>query len=410
MFKKIAFLSLFLIVGFIPNFGAADKMGAQWVYISIVNLLSLFIHRKEILKQKQTHIIFKIFFLIVIWGLFSSIYSFNKVETIIEGTRLFLIFTSCFNMFFLLKGLNNQTVRQFIIYASPLLLLGECFFVINDFLEFKDYFFELGRQKYIQGIAANINITAFSLVIKIAFCFYLLKQKKYFILKTITSILLFIGFISIYVTGTRGGLLAIFSIFIVYIFVTFIHEKKKFKAKIIDFSFLFIPLFFSVLVSEYFFSENKMNPSYRTKEIYNRGSKSRLRYYKGAFDQIIQSPILGVGLGNWKLYSIAAEKEDMNQYIVPYHAHNDFLQIGAELGIIGFFLYLGVFLFPLYILFFKKSIGQIYSYEVMLISSVIVVLFIDSNLNFPISRPIMQMPLMFVFALTIFLDCRKNEN
>ena len=29
----------------------------------------------------------------------------------------------------------------------------------------------------------------------------------------------------------------------------------------------------------------------------------------------------------------------MNAYTVPYHAHNDFLQIGAEIGLIGLIFY-----------------------------------------------------------------------
>ena len=34
--------------------------------------------------------------------------------------------------------------------------------------------------------------------------------------------------------------------------------------------------------------------------------------------------------------------------IVPYHAHSDFIQLGAELGIIGFLLYLSIFILTTY--------------------------------------------------------------
>ena len=51
-----------------------------------------------------------------------------------------------------------------------------------------------------------------------------------------------------------------------------------------------------------------------------------------------EATIFGTGLGNWKLTSIHYDKDAINGYIVPYHAHSDFIQLGAELGIFGFFL------------------------------------------------------------------------
>ena len=81
----------------------------------------------------------------------------------------------------------------------------------------------------------------------------------------------------------------------------------------------------------------------------NDGSvNQRLRYYEDVLTHISSNPILGVGIGNWKLTSIDYDKNDIKGYIVPYHAHSDFIQLGAELGIFGFFLYLGVFLFGAY--------------------------------------------------------------
>ena len=70
----------------------------------------------------------------------------------------------------------------------------------------------------------------------------------------------------------------------------------------------------------------------------------RLRYYEDVLN-IWPQPILGVGLGNWKFKSIDYDKKDILGYTVPYHAHSDFIQLGAELGILLDFLYLTIFLF-----------------------------------------------------------------
>jgi O-antigen ligase len=84
----------------------------------------------------------------------------------------------------------------------------------------------------------------------------------------------------------------------------------------------------------------------------NDGSvNQRLRYYEDVLTHITKNPILGVGIGNWKLTSIDYDKKDITGYIVPYHAHSDFIQLGAELGFVGFLLYLGVFLFAAYFAF-----------------------------------------------------------
>ena len=52
--------------------------------------------------------------------------------------------------------------------------------------------------------------------------------------------------------------------------------------------------------------------------------------------------------------SIKYDAENMFSYIVPYFAHNDFIEIFAETGILGFFSYLMFFLF-----IFKLNLSNI---------------------------------------------------
>ena len=95
------------------------------------------------------------------------------------------------------------------------------------------------------------------------------------------------------------------------------------------------------------------------KGIADNSINQRFRYYQDVFTQISETPVFGVGLGNWKLKSIHHDRFDIDGYIVPYHAHSDFIQLGAELGIIGFILYLGIFIFAIYfslILLFKSDL------------------------------------------------------
>ena len=53
----------------------------------------------------------------------------------------------------------------------------------------------------------------------------------------------------------------------------------------------------------------------------NDGSvNQRLRYYEDVLTHVTKNPVLGVGIGNWKLSSIDYDKTSTG-YIVPYHAH-----------------------------------------------------------------------------------------
>jgi len=138
----------------------------------------------------------------------------------------------------------------------------------------------------------------------------------------------------------------------------------------------------------------------------NDGSvNQRLRYYEDVLTHITKNPIMGVGIGNWKLTSIDYDKEDIRGYVVPYHAHSDFIQLGAELGFIGFFLYLGIFLFAAYFAFvilFKSDLEADNKWFVFLLITALGVYFIDANLNFPIARPQVLAPWALTMALITY--------
>ena len=67
-------------------------------------------------------------------------------------------------------------------------------------------------------------------------------------------------------------------------------------------------------------------------------TQQRLRFYKAALNSILDNPVFGIGLGNWKIHATEYDKPFMIDYTVPYHVHNDFLEMIAEIGIIGFIL------------------------------------------------------------------------
>ena len=138
----------------------------------------------------------------------------------------------------------------------------------------------------------------------------------------------------------------------------------------------------------------------------------RFNFYSQALNYMITNPFFGTGVGNWKIRSIETNKKNIIGYQVPYHVHNDFLEIGAEIGIVGLLIYLlilytgfkEVILKVWNIVLSKKQLDQNY---LMMITAFLylIILIIDSNLNFPFSRPIV---IILLVALMAFMASIKQ--
>jgi tetratricopeptide (TPR) repeat protein len=126
-------------------------------------------------------------------------------------------------------------------------------------------------------------------------------------------------------------------------------------------------------------------------------------------------PLTGAGIGNWKIASLPNEKYSDN-FISSKHAHNDFLQMGAELGIPGFILYLALFVllaFAGYKLIFTQPDKNIRDISYFLVAA-IAAYGVDAMLQFPQERPVIQVLfmisagfLMSLYAATFPMAARK---
>ena len=89
--------------------------------------------------------------------------------------------------------------------------------------------------------------------------------------------------------------------------------------------------------------------------------------------------------------------------------HNDFLEVGAELGIIGLGLYLSIFIFiliKLYRHFFNNKSDPF----IMALISFFVVYLVDANINFPFIRASQQFYLALFLSLTLYVKNISYED
>ena len=128
---------------------------------------------------------------------------------------------------------------------------------------------------------------------------------------------------------------------------------------------------------------------------------SRIHLWEGAIDYATKHPFLGAGYGNWKLASIPYEKEFTNDLFVPYHSHNDFLEMFADLGIIGGLCFGMMFLlFPIYAFtIWRNKVAKAFHLPASISFMAVTCYAVDAFLNFPAERTAMQTMLAISAAL-----------
>ena len=411
-FVPSLFIIAFLLVGFIPNWEAVDKIAPQWLYLSILNLLCgfyLFVQRKNFHERfvavlsSYTSIIYMGF---VLWAALSYFYAINPTEVLVNIVRHFNTLFMFLHLGILLYNIKEK--NRLLSLAIMAILSIEVYAVLEQALEMvKAGGIQPGNLK---GVTANRNITAFSIAIKIPYVLYLIIRSQKLWLKMSYASLILLSLFSLSMIQSRASFVAAALIGLLLLFWTsFNYLKTRSIKDLFPNLFYLLPLILALVMNQTLISSKGADALSRAATISistNDGSiAKRLRYYEDVFTHFTSNPIIGVGVGNWKLSSIYYDREDVDGYIVPYHAHSDFIQLGAELGIIGFLLYLGVFLFAAYFAFvilFKSDLEADNKWFVFLLITALGVYFIDANLNFPIARPQVLAPWALTMALITY--------
>lgn len=394
------FVISLMILPFLPTWGSLDKIGQQYLFLSFLQICNSFYLYKVSNKSD-----FKLTILeCSLFGtLFISLASFFAsdflLQSWIEFMRLAIYVMVFFNLTFTLKRVKN--IDKLLLAVLLFFLTSEVIAVLVDFLKIYEFDNPFGRSRLVEGLSSNLNVGAFSILIKVPLIIYFLNKTKSFFYKLLLYIILAFSFFSIFIMSSRGAMigLIVFSV----LFISFSIFQYFRKNSLLDlFIYLFI-LGITFLSHSYLF-QNRTDFRVTSRLVSFQGDNStnyRLGYYKDAVDAILNHPILGMGIGTWKVNSIRFIGEKMQEYEVPYHVHNDFLQLGAETGIIGMFFYLSIFLIPLVIILrrlLKSKPNQDVFLDFLLISALIIFT-IDSCINFPKARPYTMINILFYLAI-----------
>jgi O-antigen ligase len=261
------------------------------------------------------------------------------------------------------------------------------------------------------GKNGNKNVMAASLLIKFPFLLFVIVHNK-LVGKILGMIILFLGMMALFILNTRSTYVGLGVLFVLFSTAIVLLNKKQ-DTKIIgtQLAYFILPLVFA------FFAANGMLSKAVDIQGFQGGygtitkragdinvaseQNSRIKLWKAAIDYASKHPLTGAGYGNWKLASIPYEKEYTNDLFVPYHCHNDYLEMFADLGLIGGISFAALFVLLGFVVlqFWRKSKDKDHKLVTAIALMAIACYFVDAFFNFPAERTSMQT----MFALSAAL-------
>ena len=392
-----------------------DRVSIQVLYISVLNLfVILYLLKSFNLKFFIDNIRYKnhyiSYLVVIICSFFSLIYAENLTEGIITFSKFFSLFISFSLIIYIVFKLKIDFIKLFFMFIVVALIAET--YVINSKI-FQSVILNgnlLTRSMDFRGFTGNINISSFSILIKLPALIYLIYNEKKHLYLILLNLLLISSLVSILVLFSRAAIIGLILLIIFSLLYYLVKEKRK---------VVFQTIFISLSVCLSYLTYNFLNQKNTFDLIEERFStvaqpssdesvSQRVTFYRIALEDIKNYPLTGVGIGNWKLLSIQRANEILGNYMVPYVVHNDFLEIGAESGILSLVSYLFFIFFP-FIILLKKSINFKNNNLHFLVLTCLSIYILDSLINFPMHRVVSSINLYFILALFYYITIKNNH-
>ena len=283
--------------------------------------------------------------LLFIFGTLSFFWAVN-IDFYITKLLLWLIVVFCFRI-----GLNLSNNKESLIKISWLLLFTGSIIASIGILQYLFFPVSLVEDMNATSTFGNKNMAVQPLVLIFPFSFYLFlsklnSMKSPWIIALLTSLI----FIYIFYTTTRSAWLSIFiEVILISGFILLnigkilsskIWNKNKLSACISGLIFALIMMNISANNSN--LSVNAIELSSDTIASIERSAfdnnNPRYKIWKSSLDMIKENSIIGSGLGS---FSHNVGNEGYNSLVVKgvQRSHNDILELGVELGIVGLLLF-----------------------------------------------------------------------
>ena len=391
IYPKVFFL-FFVLVRPIVDIYSYNRFIGRINLASILTLFLILLYPLELLKRRKIrlensdfmvhfNILFSIFLFV---SLFSFIYSKNISISLMDLARLISIL-AVFNYvaIYCSKGENPKLLINVIIISS---ILPVCF-GLYQFLFGKGSLATPGFNR-IYGTFVHPNVFAQYLLLVFFLLLFVLatfKIKKIYrrLLIVYSVIMLF----SLYNTFARGAWIAVAIGVLIFIFL-----KTKLSKKIIHFSLILILL---LALSPYL--QKRWEDITQPQDNQVNSLEWRVNLWRNSVAYLQEHPFIGNGLGMYE--------EKMGQM-----AHNDYLKISYETGLLGLIFYLILLCYVLFgalrNLFKAKSLFEINRYKIILC---IIVSLLTMSLADNLARSTLIM-IYYFFVISILFNFPQLQN
>ena len=397
-----------------PRLGALDSNAPKFLSLALLNVFSflfLLTHKKR-LEYPEIQLTFFRNKIGIVYTLFIAItlITFSKAinipESIVSFSKYFTVFFSTIIISILL-GTDKRYFRVLIIIMVWVLLIDCITVLFNVFLYLSDL---LTGMSEIKSVYSNKNMLTSAIFLKIPFALWIFTFEKGR-LKIFGLIVLFLSFLSIFYLSTRAfyvGLAVLSAIYLVFLII-YNHRYKTLAKNIMPAilsGVIILALVVSLFTQKFLYPQkhdahgNTVFQRVASISYEEASAKARIDSWKRSFLLIEQNPILGVGTGNWKIRVLQYENPEKSDFVFMGKNHNDFIEIAAECGILGFIMYFFIFIFLIFnfLRAFLKQGEYESSFMYLFISAFGVFCYsVDAFFNFPADRPEIQS----LFALFI---------
>ncbi|MDD3656684.1 MAG: O-antigen ligase family protein [Atribacterota bacterium] len=339
----------------IPNFAPIKELSLQICVVLSLTMWALKMITTESIYWQESSLD-KPIFLYLLVGCLSLIWSINIYQSIlaiplfIAGPLLFYIITNSIQQQKKIEGL----LLILIIVGLVMGIYGILQYFGIDFNFWKG---NIERQK-VMGLFGNVNYFAEYLILPIALTIGIsLSKKKIFNRLFLFSALAVMG-TTLFLTFTRGSYLAIAVtipvIISFYYRSTSTEPDKQYYKKIVLLFLLLVIVALAIIYIPHPLNKDstplgKLRQRVTIENITFGGSTlRRVAIWKFTWMMIEDYPILGSGVGTYDYHTLKYQAEFFargnNRDIYPHgkaaQAHNEYLQLWSELGIIGLLVFL----------------------------------------------------------------------
>lgn len=357
IFKVLFFLLLTSLYLQKFNIDIGFSLKPFMIVLSIIVFIFMLFKIKIINKCFIYEYFFLTFF---VFSVIRGYFSYYKIVYF----RLFLGFIIVFLLYVfsssIIYKLKIRIIFRLIIQSSMVFLfLSLSLYIFGN--RFNHFGAELDRGMYrLTGtvVDPNIFVIFLSIILGVSFHYSIEGKKKYYIP-------LIISLISLLLTFSRGGILGIIFFLIIYYI-----RYQKLKVNMI-FKVLSLIIILFILVGVFNTYTDMDLASIINNRISDLSGSGRLKTWTNAINLIKMKPIFGIGLYNFLPYNIRL----FNDY---HYAHNTYLEIITENGIIGALFFIGFLFF-----FIMNRPKNKYAYLIKLIiySQLFMLFFLSGIIN-----------------------------